>query len=252
MIIFQDVHKAFGEKRVLNGLSFEVKKGEIFFMLGRSGTGKSVSLKHLVGLLRSDRGTIVLDNEEIQNASEEKFKILRKKCGIVFQLPALLDSRTLFANLTFGIRELPLTEQVARTEKILHEVNLGHLVEQIALRYPPEVSYGEQKRLALARTLVVDPAYVLYDEPTTGLDPITSRSIHDLIKKVSRDLGKTSVVVSHDMRNALSTADKIVVLDQGTVVDYGTPTQIMHSKVQLTRDFLADVRDQKNPQKVLQ
>jgi len=243
MIVFDNVFKAFGPKKVLNGLSFEVKKGEIFFMLGRSGTGKSVSLKQLVGLLKPDTGRILLDDQEIQNFSEDEFAPIRRKCGIVFQLPALLDSRTVFENITFGIRDIPLKDQIERAKKILPEVNLPDLVPIMSLRYPPQLSYGEQKRLALARTLLVDPSYVLYDEPTTGLDPITSRSVHDLIKSVSRNLGKTSIVVSHDMRNALKTADRIVVLDAGRVVDSGTPKEILNSKVQLTCDFLKDLKD---------
>jgi phospholipid/cholesterol/gamma-HCH transport system ATP-binding protein len=241
VIVFDEVHKAFGPKKVLNGLSFEVHNGDIFFMLGRSGTGKSVALKHLVGLLKPDSGRVVLDDQEIQHCTEEEFRPIRRKCGIVFQLPALLDSRTVFENVTFGIRGLSLREQVDRTTRMLKEVNLDDLIPVMSTRYPPMLSYGEQKRLALARTLLVDPAYVLYDEPTTGLDPIISRSIHELIKRVSRDLGKTSIVVSHDMRNALSTADKIAVLDAGRVIDFGTPAQILESKVPLTAEFLADV-----------
>ena len=242
MIVFENVHKAFGPKHVLNGLNLEIKKGEIFFMLGRSGTGKSVSLKHLVGLLRADSGRVILEGQDITRCNEEEFKKVRRKCGIVFQLPALLDSRTLFENLTFGIRDVPLKEQVERSQKILKEVSLDHLFEQISTRFPPQISYGEQKRLALARTLIINPDYVLFDEPTTGLDPITSRSVHELIRTVSRELGKTSVVVSHDMRNALATADRIAVLDKGQVVECGTPQDIVKSSNPLIRDFMADLK----------
>lgn len=243
MIIFDNVHKAFGPKRVLNGLNLNVKTGEIFFMLGRSGTGKSVALKHLVGLLRADQGKIILDGQEIQRFSEEQFAPIRRKCGIVFQLPALLDSRSVFENITFGIRDLPLKEQIARAKKILPEVNLEALVDEMSIKFPPQLSYGEQKRLALARTLLVDPSYILYDEPTTGLDSVTSRSVHDLIKSVSRHLGKTSIVVSHDMRNALKIADRIAVLDAGRVVDEGTPESILQSTVPLTVAFLSDLKN---------
>lgn len=241
MIVFRDVHKAFGPKRVLNGLTLEVRPGEILFVLGRSGTGKSVMLKHLVGLLQPDSGTITLDGQSLVGLSEAGFGPVRRKCGLVFQLPALLDSRTVFENVTFGIRTLPLSEQVERASRLLVEVGLADLVPLMSTRYPPQLSYGEQKRLALARTLIIDPAYVLYDEPTTGLDPVMSRTIHELICKVSRDLGKTSVVVSHDMGNALRTADRILVLDAGRVADEGTPAQIVASKVQLTRSFLQGV-----------
>lgn len=246
MIAFRSVYKAFGPKKVLNGLSFEVKKGEIYFLLGRSGTGKSVSLKQLVGLLKPDSGEIFLDNQPLHTFSETQFGPIRKKCGLVFQLPALLDSRTVFENVTFGIRDLPLKTQIERTLKILEEVDLGYLKDVVSKRYPPELSYGEQKRLALARTLVVDPDYVLYDEPTTGLDPVTSRNVHKLIESVSINLGKTAIVVSHDMRNALETADRIAVLDAGRVVDSGTPDEILKSQVQLTRDFLSDLKESSN------
>jgi phospholipid/cholesterol/gamma-HCH transport system ATP-binding protein len=243
VIRFENVFKAFGPKKILNGLNLEIKDGEVFFILGRSGTGKSVTLKHLVGLLRADSGKILLDGKEIQRASERDFGPIRRKCGIVFQLPALLDSRTVFENITFGIRDIPLREQVKKAKEILPKVNLGDLIPLMSERFPPQLSYGEQKRLALARTLLVDPQYVLYDEPTTGLDPVTSRAIHDLIRNVSKELGKTSVVVSHDMRNALLTADRIVVMDAGKVVDEGTPKEIFKSQYPLTKQFLEEARD---------
>lgn len=243
MIIFRDVHKAFGPKRVLTGLNLDVQKGELFFILGRSGTGKSVALKHLVGLLRCDQGEIELDGQRIERFTEKQFAPIRRKCGLVFQLPALLDSRTIFENVTFGIRDLPLSEQVQKADRMLREVNLERLVPVMNRRYPPQISYGEQKRVALARTLIVGPSYVLYDEPTTGLDPITSRSVHDLIKSVSHNLGTTALVVSHDMRNALTTADRIAVVDAGKVIDLGTPAEILKSKVALTCDFLRDVKE---------
>jgi phospholipid/cholesterol/gamma-HCH transport system ATP-binding protein len=242
VIEFRKVFKAFGPKKVLNGLNLQIAKGDIFFILGRSGTGKSVALKHLVGLLKADSGEIFLDGTPLHSLSEKDFGPIRQKCGLVFQLPALLDSRTLFENLSFGIRSLDLKTQIQKVKDILPEVNLEHLLKDLSTKYPPQLSYGEQKRMALARTLVVDPDYVLYDEPTTGLDPITSRNVHKLISKVSKGLGKTSVVVSHDMRNALATADKIAVLDAGQVIDYGTPDEILKSKVKLTKDFLADLR----------
>lgn len=243
MIAFRDVYKAFGPKKVLNGLTLEIHKGEIFFILGRSGTGKSVALKHLVGLLKADRGEIELDEQRIERFSEAQFGPVRRKCGLVFQLPALLDSRTIFENVTFGIRSVPLSEQVKRAQRMLKEVNLERLIPTMSEKYPPQISYGEQKRVALARTLIIEPSYVLYDEPTTGLDPITSKAVHELIRNVSRSLGTTAVVVSHDMKNALATADRIAVLDAGRVVDIGTPADILKSTVPLTSAFLKDLKE---------
>ncbi|MEO5667720.1 MAG: ATP-binding cassette domain-containing protein [Bdellovibrionota bacterium] len=241
MIHFDDVYKRFGLKRVLNGLTFSVAKGEIFFILGRSGTGKSVSLKHMVGLLSPDQGKIWIDDEEISSYSEEDFVHIRKKCGLVFQLPALVDSRSLYENLVMGIRHLSTDEKKKRISTTLHAVGLQSLEPVLFERFPPSLSYGEQKRLALARTLLPDPEILLYDEPTTGLDPVTAKHIHELIRSISKDFGKTSIVVSHDMRNALATADRLAVLDAGRVVDQGTPEEIRNSRVVMTMAFLEDL-----------
>lgn len=243
MIIFEDVHKSFGPKKVLNGLNLRVGKDEVLFILGRSGTGKSVALKHLVGLLRADSGRISIDGEAVEKLDEAAFFRIRRKCGLVFQLPALLDSRTLFENLVLGVRDLPVKEKVARVRRALDDVKLTALSEHLATKFPPQISYGEQKRMAIARSLVIDPDYLLYDEPTTGLDPITSSSIHDLIRDIAKNRGKTAIVVSHDMRNALATADRLVLLDAGKVVDEGSPREIRHSQLALTREFMGDLHD---------
>jgi phospholipid/cholesterol/gamma-HCH transport system ATP-binding protein len=242
MIRFEDVHKSFGPKKVLNGLSLSIQRGEIFFMLGRSGTGKSVSLKHLVGLLSPDSGKIWIDDAEISQFSENQFVAIRKKCGLVFQLPALVDSRSLYENLVLGIRHFDSKHKLERISATLKAVGLESLEKDLFERFPPSLSYGEQKRLALARTLLPDPDILLYDEPTTGLDPATSLQIHDLIKKISKDFGKTSIVVSHDMRNALKIADRLAVLDAGRVVDLGTPAEIQRSPVVMTMAFMEDLK----------
>lgn len=242
MIRFIDVKKSFGSKHILRGLNIEVKKSEVFFVLGCSGTGKSVMLKHLVGLLTPDSGEIWVEDEEISKYSEKQFQAIRKKCGLVFQLPALVDSRNLYENLILGIRHKSFAEQQDLIPKALKDVGLSKLFDQIFDRYPPSLSYGEQKRLALARTLLPDPDILLYDEPTTGLDSKSALMIHDLIRSISRDRKKTSIVVSHDMRNAIATADRLAVVDAGQVVDLGTPQEIMNSKVELTRSFLEDLR----------
>lgn len=243
MIVFENVHKSFGPKKVLNGLNLSVNKDEVLFILGRSGTGKSVALKHLVGLLRADQGKISIDGEAIEKLDESAFFRIRRKCGLVFQLPALLDSRNLFENLVLGVRHLTVKEKVARVRRALEDVKLSELVDQLTRKYPPQISYGEQKRMAIARSLVIDPDYLLYDEPTTGLDPITSRSIHSLIRDIAKTRGKTAIVVSHDMRNALITADRLVLLDAGRVIDEGKPQDIRRSAVALTREFMEDVGD---------
>jgi len=242
MIRFQELRKSFGSKNILNGLDLEINTGEVFFILGRSGTGKSVALKHLVGLLKADSGKIWIDDEEISNYSEQAFYPIRRKCGLVFQLPALVDSRNHYENLVLGIRHLPIEEKKNKIEWALEAVGLEKLIPNLFDRFPPSISYGEQKRLALARTLLPNPEILLYDEPTTGLDPKSSVHIHKLIRGISLNEGKTSVVVSHDMRNALATADRLAVLDAGQVVDLGTPEQILASKVPMTAAFLEDLK----------
>ena len=241
MIRFEAVCKSFGGRKILENFNLDIEQGQIFVILGRSGTGKSVALKHLVGLLKPDSGKIFLDGIALNPLSEREFMSVRRKCGIVFQLPALLDSRNLFENLTLGIRELPMTQKIARVQKMLSEVQLDYLQPLLFKRTPHNLSYGEQKRVSLARTLLSNPDYVLYDEPTTGLDPVTARVIHELIRKVSRDLNKTSVLVSHDMRNALRIADRLAILSEGRIVDQGSPDEILRSKNVVTAEFLAGI-----------
>ncbi len=242
MIEFKNVKKSFGTKQVLRGINLKVNKGEVFFILGCSGTGKSVMLKHLVGLLAPDEGEIWIEDEEISKYSEKQFEPIRRKCGLVFQLPALVDSRNLYENLVLGIRSKTFSEQQELIPKALEDVGMAHLFDEMFERFPPSLSYGEQKRLALARTLLPDPEILLYDEPTTGLDSKNALLIHDLIKSISRERNKTSIVVSHDMRNAIATADRLAVVDAGQVIDLGSPDDIFNSQVPLTKSFLEDLR----------
>lgn len=246
MIQFSNVVKRFGERTILKGISFSVEKGEILFILGTSGTGKSVSLKSLVGLLRIDEGEIHIDNERVDQLSEDEYLPIRKKCGMVFQHPALFDSLTNFENIAFGMRrhyQFPEEEIATRVKKCSSLVNLD---EKVLKQLPQEISYGMQKRVSLARTLAVEPEILLFDEPTTGLDPVTTNTVNQLIFNLSRELKTTSIVVSHDMGCALDIADKIIVLDQGHVVDQGTPEELRNSQVPLVKDFLAEVLENEN------
>lgn len=242
MIEFQNVVKKFGERTVLKGISFHVKVGEIVFILGTSGTGKSVLLKNLVGLLRPDGGKIFIEDTEVSGYSEEQYLTVRKKCGMVFQHPALFDSLNIFENIAFGIRkhypELPEAQVIDRVTRCLGLVNLKH---DILTKLPGEISYGMQKRVSLARTVAIGPRILLFDEPTTGLDPVTTNTVNRLIFDLSRKLKTTSIVVSHDMQCALEIADRIIVLDKGQVVDQGTPDELKKSKHPLVIDFLAEV-----------
>lgn len=242
MIRFQNLIKKFGERTVLKGISFEVKQGQILFILGTSGTGKSVLLKNLVGLLRSDGGTIHIDGEEVSQFSEEQFLEIRKKCGMVFQQPALFDSLTIFENVAFGLRRHYRLSEEEISHKVRRALDLVHL-KNIEQKLPTQISYGMQKRVSLARTVALEPKILLFDEPTTGLDPVTTNSVNQLILDLSRKLKTTSVVVSHDMHCALDIADHIVVLDQGNIIEQGTPQQLRESKVELVRNFLSEAME---------
>ncbi len=240
MIGFDNIVKRFGTRTVLKGLSFEVMRGEILFILGTSGTGKSVLLKNLVGLIRPDQGCIWVDDQEVSQLSEVEYLEVRKKCGMVFQHPALFDSLSVFENVAFGLRKnfhMTEAEIAERVHSSLAAVHLSKIDEKL----PNEISYGMQKRVSLARTLALRPQILLFDEPTTGLDPVTTAAINNLIEELSREFETTSVVVSHDMTCALAIADRIIVLDQGLIVDQGTPDELRKSKVPLVQDFLAEV-----------
>lgn len=225
---------------MLNGLSLKIREGEIIFILGTSGTGKSVLLKNLVGLLTPDEGEIWIDNEEVSKFTEEQYLPIRKKCGMVFQHPALFDSLTIFENVAFGLRRhYQLDEEVIK-DKVNKALKLVHLTG-IENKRPAQISYGMQKRVSLARTVALEPRILLFDEPTTGLDPVTTTAVNQLILDLSRELKTTSLVVSHDMNCALSIADRIVVLDKGQIVALGTPDELKKSEHPLVKDFLSEV-----------
>lgn len=236
-ITFENVFKAFGPKKILNDVSFTVHTGEILFVLGKSGMGKSVTLKNIVGLLKPDSGQVRVGEMAIHELDEQGLEEARKVCGMVFQHPALLDSLTIYENVAFGLRGLSAADARARVAECLR---LVHLDESIFHRKPPEISYGMQKRVSLARTLAPKPRYLLFDEPTTGLDPITTNAINELIFELSRKLQVTSMVVSHDMGCALRIADRILVLDQGKILALGTVDEIKNNPAELIRDFLRE------------
>ena len=250
-IRFEDVYKAFGSKKVLAGVSFEVKKGEILFILGKSGMGKSVTLKHLIGVLAPDQGKIFVDQYEVSSLIGEdnlaELSKVRQLCGMVFQHPALLDSLTNFENIAFGLRSPQYFEKIGRklteqeiTDIVLEKLALVHVDEDVLSLYPYEVSYGVQKRISMARTLAPGPQYLLFDEPTTGLDPLSTSSINELIYELSRRLQVTSIIVSHDMACALSIADQILFLDQGKVLLIAPPKEVAKSTLPLVQDFFKE------------
>lgn len=240
MIEFKNLRKSFGSQEVIRGINLSIQEGEIVFLLGTSGTGKSVTLKLIVGLLAATSGEVWVDGENVTNYSEEQFFNIRRKCGMVFQHPALFDSLSIYDNVAFGLRKslrLPENEIAQRVSKCLDLVH----VKNIEHKFPPQISYGTQKRVSLARTLAIEPKILLFDEPTTGLDPITTNAVNQLILDLSRQLKTTSLVVSHDMKCAIEIADRIVMLDKGQIIAQGSPKEIIKNEHPLVKDFMSEV-----------
>lgn len=245
MLEFKSVSKRFGDRTILNDISFKTKEGEILFILGTSGTGKSVLLKLIVGLLKASEGEIWLNSKKISSLSEQDLFPVRRSCGMVFQHPALFDSMTVFENISFGIQTkisgLDDGEVKSRVADCLKVVDLS---EDILDKLPSQLSYGMQKRVSLARTLALQPEVLLFDEPTTGLDPVTTQSVNRLIKQSSLKYNSTSLVVSHDMDSALRVADRILVLDRGKILEISSPEEIKRSKEPLVQEFLSEVLEE--------
>jgi len=237
MITFDHVVKRLGGRTVLDDLSFEIAKGEIFVIVGPSGTGKSVTLKHIVQLLQPTSGAVWLDGEQISNATGERLERLRERFGYLFQSGALLGWMTVAENVALPLYEkttLAPDEIAQRVQEVLQMVDLADAAEQM----PAEISGGMQKRAALARAIVRRPEIVLYDEPTSGLDPVTSRTIDRLIQHLNKDLGVTSVVVTHDMQSALSIGHRVAMLHRGRFVEIGTPREFVASRCPEAQQFL--------------
>ncbi|WP_022852851.1 ABC transporter ATP-binding protein [Thermodesulfatator atlanticus] len=237
MIKIIDLHKAFGPQKVLQGVNLEIPEGKITFIMGASGTGKSVLLKHIIGLISPDKGQILIDGKDITRLSEPELMEIRKRFGMLFQEGALFDSLTVGENVAFPLREhtkLSEREIRARVETKLSQVGLLKAIDKM----PSELSGGMKKRVALARALALDPEIVLFDEPTTGLDPIMQESISNLIKETQQRLNLTCVVISHDVPIAFAIADKIAFLYEGKVIEEGSPEKIKHSKHPFVQKFI--------------
>src|SRR5580700_7163799 len=237
MISFRHVKKSFGDKDVLRDVSFDVQDGEVFFIIGQSGVGKSVLIKHLVGLLYPDGGEIWLDGEEISRFDEEQMYPVRMKCAMVFQHSTLFDSMTCAENVALPLRKharLRAKDALAEARRRLQVVHM----HEFADRYPAELGDGMRKRVAIARALTLDPKYVLFDEPTTSLDPVSARRVDKLIRELSDKLGVTSIVVSHDLVSIFAIADRIVMLYKGHVRLMGTRQEFQASQDGVVRQFI--------------
>ena len=237
MIRLIDVHKAFGAKRVLTGFSLDVVEGETMVIIGYSGTGKSVAIKHIVGLLEPDQGDVQVDGLSVPALSRRELYGLRARIGYVFQFAALFDSLTIGENVSMGLRkqnELSDREIEERVSEALALVDLP----DVAPRYPAELSGGMRKRVGIARAIALRPKYLLYDEPTTGLDPVTSAVIDQLMLRMQRQLGVTSIVITHDMRSAYTVGTRIAMLYDGRVRQVGTVDQIRETQDPVVRQFI--------------
>jgi phospholipid/cholesterol/gamma-HCH transport system ATP-binding protein len=232
-----DVHKSFGPKRILRGFSLKVEDGETLSLVGFSGAGKSVTLKHIVGLLRPDAGTVIVDGREVPALRREELYELRRQVGYVFQFAALFDSMTIAENLAMGLRKQGGMKEEQIRERIAESLDRVEL-EGFEERLPAELSGGQRKRAGLARAIAFRPKYLLYDEPTSGLDPVTTTVIDRLILKMKEDLGVTSLVITHDMSSAYRVSDRIAMLYDGRVLEVGTPDEIRRTENPIVKGFV--------------
>ena len=232
-----DVHKSFGELVVLRGVDLSLQRGRTTVIIGESGSGKSVILKHMVRLLRPDRGEVHFHDERIDQLAERELAPIRARFGFLFQLSALFDSMTVGDNIAFPVREH--TRKGAReVEEVVRRKLAMVGLDGLQPKWPAELSGGQRKRVALARAIALDPEIILYDEPTTGLDPPRADEINELIRKLQQELHVTSVVVTHDMASARKVADRILMLYQGRFIFDGTPAEIMRTEDPRVRCFV--------------
>jgi phospholipid/cholesterol/gamma-HCH transport system ATP-binding protein len=236
-ILMKGVHRAFGSNKVLKGFSLDVEDGETVAIVGQSGTGKSVALKHVVGLLKPNQGEVWVDGQKVDALPREDLYELRRNVGYVFQFAALFDSLTIAENIGLGLQRIKgMTEEAIlnRVGECLTLVELDGYEE----RYPAQLSGGQKKRAGLARAIATEPKYLLYDEPTTGLDPVTTTVIDRLIIRAREELKVTSVVITHDMGSAYRIADKIGMLYDGVIRFMGTPEEIQACPDPVVRGFI--------------
>ncbi len=237
LIELKDVHKRFGRLIVLAGVDLFIEAGESVVVIGASGSGKSVMLKHIVGLLRPDSGGVWFDRQRIDTLPERALMTVRERFGFLFQMGALFDSMTVEDNVAFPLVEHTHKSPEEIRELVLHKLTMVGL-PTVGKKMPAELSGGQRKRVALARAIALEPDVILYDEPTTGLDPIRSDVINELILKLKRELSVTSIVVTHDMQSAFKVGDRIVMLHDGRIIFDGTPQEIQQSEHPVVRRFV--------------
>lgn len=236
-IRFEGIYKSFGTKHVLRGVDLVVDPGEVLFIIGQSGAGKSVLVKHLIGLIRPDRGRIFLDEEEVTELSEKELYPVRKRCAMVFQNSTLFDSMSLIDNVALPIRKHTAAKKVEAREQASEKLKLVGMAEY-AERYPADFGDGMRKKVAIARALTLDPEYVIFDEPTTGIDPISAAMVDKLIRHLADNHGVTSIVISHDLRSIFGIADRIAMLYQGNIILDGSRDDFKKSDNAIVQQFI--------------
>ncbi len=242
MIEIKELYKAFGKQEVLKGVNLNINEGEVTAIIGRSGGGKSVLLKNIVGLLKPDRGSIFIKGEDITELKGSKLDQIRAEIGVVFQGGALFDSMTVYENVAF-----PLREKTKLNKETIHESVLNALkdvgLKGMEYKYPAELSGGMRKRVALARALIGKPKIILFDEPTTGLDPILVRSIHKLIRDTQKQYGFTGLIISHEIPEIFEISDRVAMLHEGKIVEVGTPEEIQKSENIIVKNFIMGIEN---------
>ena len=238
MIKLVEIHKSFGQQRVLNGLNLDIEDGKTTVIIGGSGGGKSVLLKHIIGLLKPDSGQVIVDGVDIASLNDRDLNEVRKKFGMLFQEAALFDSMNVMGNVAF-----PLREHTGKKEKEIREI-VKRMLKAVGLtgvedKMPSELSGGMRKRVGLARAIAMHPQIVLFDEPTTGLDPVMTEAINELIVETQKKFDLTCVVISHDVQSIFTVGHKIAMLYEGRIIEYGTPEKIKMSSNPVLRQFLS-------------
>lgn len=238
MIQLNDLHKSFGSQKVLDGLSLTIPDGQITAIIGPSGEGKSVTLRHIIGLVQPDSGSVEIDGENITGIRRSEMNRIREKFGMLFQNAALFDSMTVFENVAFPLQEkTSLAKDEIRTKVTAALEDVG--LKGVEQKYPDELSGGMKKRVGLARALLLNPSIILFDEPTTGLDPIIKRAIHQLIKETHEKFGFTAVIVSHEIPDIFDIAQNVALLYRGKILQFGTADEIRTSDNPVVRQFIS-------------
>ena len=239
MIQVVELHKTFGEQKVLTGINVTIPEGKTCVILGGSGSGKTVLMKHMIGLLKPDQGQVFIDGEDIVPLGDAELERVRRKFGMVFQAAALFDSMNVFENVAFPLREhrKDWTEEQVRAA-VRSKLDIMGLPVSVENKFPADLSGGMRKRVGLARAVVLDPKIVLYDEPTTGLDPINTSYVDEMILEAQAKLKVTSVVISHDIASAFNVGDYIAFLSKGLIIEFGPPEQLRNSEHPVVKNFL--------------